>query len=100
MLAGGGIMWTELRLMEPGLWRRMELGKGLPMLLGRCVQSEGMAPFCFRLQFETLEPLDASALEIPFMEEEVFDALLGYNGDKAPGQMDSLWPFGNLLGIS
>ncbi|RVW22689.1 Transposon TX1 uncharacterized 149 kDa protein [Vitis vinifera] len=30
------------------------------------------------LQFETLEPLDASALEIPFSEEEVFDALLGW----------------------
>ena len=51
------------------------------------------------LQFETLEPLDASALEIPFTEEEVFDALLGYNGEKPLGKMDSLWPFGNLLGI-
>ncbi|RVW70881.1 putative mitochondrial protein [Vitis vinifera] len=37
------------------------------------------------LEFETLEPLDASALEIPFTEEEVFDALLGCNGDKASG---------------
>ena len=32
-----------------------------------------------------LEPLDTSALESPFMEEEVFDALMGCNGDKAPG---------------
>ena len=32
-----------------------------------------------------LEPLDANALETPFMEEEVFDALVGCNGDKAPG---------------
>ncbi|RVW31827.1 putative ribonuclease H protein [Vitis vinifera] len=37
------------------------------------------------LQFEMLEPLDANALETPFMEEEVFDALVGCNGDKAPG---------------
>ena len=35
-----------------------------------------------------MEPLDTSALETsftPFTEEEVFDALLGCNGDKAPG---------------
>ena len=32
-----------------------------------------------------LEPLDANALETPFMEEEVFDALVGCNRDKAPG---------------
>ncbi|RVW42045.1 Transposon TX1 uncharacterized 149 kDa protein [Vitis vinifera] len=37
------------------------------------------------LQFEMLEQLDANALETPFMEEEVFDALVGCNGDKAPG---------------
>ncbi|KAJ9682243.1 hypothetical protein PVL29_018228 [Vitis rotundifolia] len=37
------------------------------------------------LQFETLESLDASALEIPSTEKEVFDALLGCNRDKAPG---------------
>ncbi|XP_034688121.1 uncharacterized protein LOC117916277 [Vitis riparia] len=37
------------------------------------------------LQFEMLEPLDVSALESPFMEEEVRDALEGCNGDKAPG---------------
>ncbi|KAL6327639.1 hypothetical protein AAG906_022202 [Vitis piasezkii] len=32
-----------------------------------------------------LEQLDANALETPFLEEEVFDALVGCNGDKAPG---------------
>ncbi|RVW43416.1 Transposon TX1 uncharacterized 149 kDa protein [Vitis vinifera] len=37
------------------------------------------------LQFEMLEQLDANALETPFLEEEVFDALVGCNGDKAPG---------------
>ena len=46
-----------------------------------------------------LQNLDVDALEVPFMEEEVFDALLGCNGEKPLGQMDSLWPFGNLLGI-
>ena len=29
--------------------------------------------------------MDACALEVPFTEEEVFDTLLGCNGDKAPG---------------
>ncbi|KAJ9675647.1 hypothetical protein PVL29_024530 [Vitis rotundifolia] len=42
-------------------------------------------PSVSELQFETLESLDASALEIPFTEDEVFNALLGCNGDKAPG---------------
>ncbi|RVX13085.1 hypothetical protein CK203_018043 [Vitis vinifera] len=31
-----------------------------------------MAAFCSGLQFEMLEPLDASALETPFMEEEAY----------------------------
>ena len=29
--------------------------------------------------------MDACALEVRFTEEEVFDALLGCSGDKAPG---------------
>ena len=29
--------------------------------------------------------MDACALEMPFTEDEVFDALLGCNGDKASG---------------
>ncbi|RVW58237.1 LINE-1 reverse transcriptase-like [Vitis vinifera] len=37
------------------------------------------------LQLETLDQLDASTLESPFTEEEVFNALLSCNGDKAPG---------------
>ena len=40
------------------------------------------------MQCETLENLDAFALEVPFTkeeEEEVLGALLGCNGDKAPG---------------
>ncbi|RVW24169.1 UDP-glucose:glycoprotein glucosyltransferase [Vitis vinifera] len=36
-------------------------------------------------QYETLEHMDACALEMSFTEDEVFDALLGCNGDKAPG---------------
>ena len=36
-----------------------------------------------RLQFEILETLDALALEVSFMEEKVFGALLGCSGDKA-----------------
>ncbi|RVW17454.1 Transposon TX1 uncharacterized 149 kDa protein [Vitis vinifera] len=48
------------------------------------------------MQYETLEHMDACALEMPFMEEEVFDALLGCNGDKAPGPDDfsmAFWQF-------
>ncbi|RVX10471.1 Transposon TX1 uncharacterized 149 kDa protein [Vitis vinifera] len=37
------------------------------------------------LQCETLENMDACALEVSFTEEGVFGALLGCNGDKAPG---------------
>ncbi|RVX10512.1 hypothetical protein CK203_017071 [Vitis vinifera] len=70
------------------------------MLLGCCCLIWGMTPFVFGPQFETLESLDASALETPFTEEEVFDALLGCMGIKPRSQMVSLWPFDNLLGIS
>ena len=40
--------------------------------------------------------MDASALETPFTEEEVFDALFGCNGDKAPrpdGFSMAFWQF-------
>ncbi|RVW28738.1 putative ribonuclease H protein [Vitis vinifera] len=50
----------------------------------------------YKKWFETLEPLDASALETPFTEEEVFDALFGCNGDKAPrpdGFSMAFWQF-------
>ncbi|KAL6315550.1 hypothetical protein AAG906_000853 [Vitis piasezkii] len=36
--------------------------------------------------FEMLERLDANALDTPFMEDEVFDALVGCNGDKVRGR--------------
>ena len=36
-------------------------------------------------QCETLQNLDVDALEAQFTEEEVHGALLGCNGDKAPG---------------
>ena len=29
--------------------------------------------------------MDVCALEVPFTKDEVFDALLGCSGDKAPG---------------
>ncbi|KAL6333963.1 hypothetical protein AAG906_000014 [Vitis piasezkii] len=50
----------------------------------------------YKKWFATLEPLDTSALETPFTEEEVFDALLGCNGDKAPrpdGFSMAFWQF-------
>ena len=37
------------------------------------------------LQCETLQNMDAGALEVPFSEEEVYGALLGCSGDKALG---------------
>ena len=37
------------------------------------------------LQCETLQNVDADALEVSFTEEEVYGALVGCSGDKAPG---------------
>ena len=37
------------------------------------------------LQCETLENMDACALEVSFTEKEVLGVQLGCNGDKAPG---------------
>ncbi|WJZ92323.1 hypothetical protein VitviT2T_011325 [Vitis vinifera] len=37
------------------------------------------------LNFERLEEVDVEGLEKPFLEEEVFKALSGYCGEKAPG---------------
>ncbi|RVW28234.1 hypothetical protein CK203_083667 [Vitis vinifera] len=45
------------------------------------------------LMYETLEHMNACALEMPFMEDEVFDALLGCNGDKASGLIWLLYGF-------
>ncbi|RVX14550.1 LINE-1 reverse transcriptase-like [Vitis vinifera] len=45
---------------------------------------------------EQLQRLDADALEVPFTEEEVHDALVGCSGDKAPGPDGftmSFWQF-------
>ncbi|RVW46483.1 putative mitochondrial protein [Vitis vinifera] len=36
----------------------------------------------------------AEALELPFSEVEIYAALMGMNGDKAPVRTDSRWPFG------
>ena len=47
--------------------------------------SRDWRPSISGLQLETLDQLDASALESPFTKEEVFNALLSCNGDKAPG---------------
>ncbi|RVW94433.1 hypothetical protein CK203_035701 [Vitis vinifera] len=52
-----------------------------------------------KLKCETLENLDAFALEVSFMEKEVLGTLLGCSGDKALGLMASLWLFGSLLGL-
>ncbi|RVW75194.1 hypothetical protein CK203_061764 [Vitis vinifera] len=69
----------------------MKLGKGLAMLLRYCCPVRGdWRPSISGLQLGTLDQLDANTLESPFTEEEVFNALLSCNGDKAPG-LDGLF---------
>lgn len=48
--------------------------------------------------FANLSTEEAKSLEQPFWEEEVCLALKDMNGDKARGQMGSLWPFGRIHG--
>ncbi|RVW88076.1 Transposon TX1 uncharacterized 149 kDa protein [Vitis vinifera] len=61
---------------------REGIGNAFKVLLS---SSGNWRPSISGLQLGTLDQLDANTLESPFTEEEVFNALLSCNGDKAPG---------------
>ena len=70
---------------DPWLTEENDIREGIANAFKTLLSNPGeWRPSVSGLQFEMLEPLDTSALESPFMEEEVFDALVGCNGDKAP----------------
>ena len=73
-----------------GVWlsEEIEIKEGVVNAFRSLLSNPGdWCPPLSRLQCETLENLDAFALEVSFTkeEEEVLGALLGCNGDKAPG---------------
>ena len=57
-------------------------------------------PSLLELPFNEIESEDASKLEDVVLEEEIWTAISGLNGDKAPGQMVSPLLFGPSVGIS
>ncbi|RVX01678.1 hypothetical protein CK203_024373 [Vitis vinifera] len=59
----------------------------------------GWKPRIDALMFDRLEEGDVEGLEKPFTEEEVFRALSGCCGEKAPGPDGFQWLFGNFRGI-
>ena len=61
--------------------RRQRLERGFPNLLA---ESGGWRPSCPNLTFYSLGEEEATLLEVPFSEAEVFKALSACNGDKAP----------------
>ncbi|RVW95287.1 Transposon TX1 uncharacterized 149 kDa protein [Vitis vinifera] len=76
------------RIKINGAWciEENEIRKGIVNAFKLLLSSSGdWRPSISGLQLETLDQLDASTLESPFTEEEVFNALLSCNGDKAPG---------------
>ena len=76
------------RIRINGVWRLEENGisEGIVNAFRSLLSNPGdWRPPLSGLQCEMLENTDACALEVPFTEEEVYGALLGCSGDKAPG---------------
>ncbi|WJZ80362.1 hypothetical protein VitviT2T_000290 [Vitis vinifera] len=76
------------RIKINGAWclEENEIREGIGNAFKLLLSSSGdWRPSISGLQLETLDQLDASTLESPFTEEEVYNALLSCNGDKAPG---------------
>ena len=76
------------RIKINGAWciEENEIREGIDNAFKVMLSSSGdWRPSISGLQLESLDQLDANTLESPFMEEEVFNALLSCNGDKAPG---------------
>ncbi|RVW54129.1 hypothetical protein CK203_092203 [Vitis vinifera] len=51
------------------------------------------------LHFKCLSSSEAETLEVQFSEEEIYAALMGMNGDKAPGPDGFTIAFGNQVGV-
>ncbi|WKA06987.1 hypothetical protein VitviT2T_024859 [Vitis vinifera] len=81
--------WNNVdRIRINGAWciEENEIREGIGNAFKVLLSSSGdWRPSISGLQLETLDQLDANTLESPFTEEEVFNALLSCNGDKAPG---------------
>ncbi|RVW54301.1 Transposon TX1 uncharacterized 149 kDa protein [Vitis vinifera] len=76
------------RIKINGAWciEENEIREGIGNAFKVLLSSSGdWRPSISGLQLGTLDQLDANTLESPFTEEEVFNALLSCNGDKAPG---------------
>ena len=50
------------------------------------------------LNFSKISEEKANWLERPFEEAEIFGVVMDFDGDKAPGPMDSIWRFFRLVG--
>ncbi|KAJ9685117.1 hypothetical protein PVL29_017229 [Vitis rotundifolia] len=87
------------RIRINGVWHSEEKGisEGIVNAFRSLLSNPGdWRPPLSGLQCETLENMDACALEVPFMEEEVYGVLLGCSGDKAPrpnGFSMAFWQF-------
>ncbi|KAL6320158.1 hypothetical protein AAG906_004667 [Vitis piasezkii] len=87
------------RIRINGVWKSEENGmsEGIVNAFKTLLSNPGdWRPSLAGLQCEQLQRLDADALEVPFTEEEVHDALVGCSGDKAPGPDGftmSFWQF-------
>ncbi|RVW41410.1 hypothetical protein CK203_095174 [Vitis vinifera] len=76
------------RIKINGAWclEENEIREGIGNALKSLLSSSGdWRPSISGLQLESLDQLDASTLESPFTEEEVYNALLSCNGDNALG---------------
>ncbi|RVW40194.1 Transposon TX1 uncharacterized 149 kDa protein [Vitis vinifera] len=87
------------RIRINGMWKLEENGmsEGIVNAFKTLLSNPGdWRPSLAGLQCEQLQSLDADALEVPFTEEEVHDALVGCSGDKALGPDGftmSFWQF-------
>ncbi|RVW52744.1 hypothetical protein CK203_091163 [Vitis vinifera] len=50
------------------------------------------------LLLNQISPAEAEGIEVPFSETEIYTALMGMNGDKAPGSDGFTVPFGKIVG--
>ncbi|XP_059630187.1 uncharacterized protein LOC132273186 [Cornus florida] len=89
----------RIRVNGSELWREDEVRGGIASFYWQLyTETLDWRPTLDGLLFNSISVLDSDRIEIPFMEEEVFKALSGCNGDKAPGQMGLLCGFLRRVG--